>query len=63
MIKVSRQWFPDLGLPRPEASIGGGQFRPLHRALQNAELMAESQDLHLKRGVAGGTMHTKAANE
>jgi hypothetical protein len=39
---------PDLGQPSPEASISGGQFRPLHRTLQNAELMTEREDLKLQ---------------
>ena len=43
---------PDLGQPCPEVSISGGQFRALHGALQNAELMTKSQDLNLKRGTA-----------
>ncbi len=43
---------PDLGQPCPELSISGGQLRALDGALQNAELMTESQDLNLKRGTA-----------
>ena len=43
---------PDLGQPCPELSIRGGQLRALDGALQNAELMTESQDLNLKRGTA-----------
>ena len=41
---------PNLAQPRPEESIGGAQFRPLHRATQDAELVAERDVLKLKRG-------------
>jgi hypothetical protein len=43
---------PDLAKPGPEESIGWGELRPLHRALQNAELMAEGEDLQLQRRTA-----------
>jgi hypothetical protein len=38
--------------PSPQKSIGRSQFRPLHRALQNAELVAERQDFQLQGGMA-----------
>jgi hypothetical protein len=38
----------DLRQPNPEESIRGGQFRPLHRAMYNTELVAESEDLKLE---------------
>jgi hypothetical protein len=43
---------PDLAEPGPQESIGRGEFRSLHRALQNPELMAECEDLQLQGGVA-----------
>src|SRR3954452_11044144 len=33
----------------PQDSIRNGQLRPLHRPLQNTELMAQSEDLNLER--------------
>jgi len=38
--------------PSPQDSIGWGELRPLDRALQNTELMAESQDFPLQGGMA-----------
>jgi hypothetical protein len=43
---------PDLGQPNPEESIRGVQFRPLHRAMYNTELVTESEDLKLECGAA-----------
>jgi len=42
MTKADRQ-LPNFAQPSPEESIGGCQFRPLHRATQDAEL-AEARD-------------------
>ena len=39
---------PNLGQPCPEKPISGGQFRPLHRALKDAELVAQGEDLDLE---------------
>jgi hypothetical protein len=39
---------PDATEPYPEESIEGGQPRSLHRALQDAELVTERQDLKLQ---------------
>ena len=44
--------FPDGAKPSPQESIRGSQFRSLDGALQNADLMAESKDLELKRRAA-----------
>ena len=43
---------PDGAQPGPQQSIGRGQFRAFDGALQNAELMAESEDLKLQRRAA-----------
>jgi hypothetical protein len=43
---------PDGAQPSPQDSISRGQFGSLDGALQNAELMAESKDLELKRRAA-----------
>ena len=40
---------PDRCQPGPQESIRSRQLRPLHRALQNTELMVEGQNLKLKR--------------
>ena len=40
---------PSRRQPGPLESISGRQLRPLHRALQNTELMTEGQTLKLKR--------------
>ena len=40
---------PDGAQPGPQQSISRRQFGSLDRALQNADLMAESEDLELKR--------------
>ena len=40
---------PDRRQPGPQESINGRQLRPLHRALQNTELMTKGQNLKLKR--------------
>ncbi len=39
---------PNPGQQCPEQAISGGQPRPLHRALKNAELVAQSEDLDLE---------------
>ena len=44
--------FPDGAKPSPQESIRRSQFRSLAGALENAELMAESEDLELKRRAA-----------
>ena len=49
---------PDLRQPNPEESISGGQFRPLHRAMYNAELVTESEDLKLEYGAAAERRQT-----
>lgn len=36
---------PQPGQLGPEEAISGGQFRPLHRALEDVELVAQGQDL------------------
>ncbi len=41
-------------------SISGGQLWALNGALQNTELMTESQDLNLKRGTAGNNAKNEA---
>jgi hypothetical protein len=41
---------PDGAQPGPEEPIRRSQFRSLDGALQNGELMAEREDLELKRG-------------
>src|SRR5215831_3578837 len=43
---------PDSAQPSPQESIGRSQFRSFDGALQNAELVAESQDLELQRRTA-----------
>jgi hypothetical protein len=43
---------PDGAQPGPEEAIRQGQFRSLDGALQNAPLMAEREDLELKRRTA-----------
>ena len=43
---------PDGAQPGPEESIRRGQFRSLDGALQNAQLMAEREDLELQRRTA-----------
>jgi hypothetical protein len=40
---------PDRRQPSPEESISGGQLRPFHRPLQNAELVTKGKNLELKR--------------
>ena len=40
---------PDRRQPGPQESISGRQFRPLHRPLQNTELVTEGRNLKLKR--------------
>jgi hypothetical protein len=39
---------PNPGQAGPERAISGGQLRPLHRALEYAKLVAQSEDLELK---------------
>src|SRR5215472_15304984 len=43
---------PDRAQPSPQESIGRSQFRSFDGALQNAELVAENQDLELQRRTA-----------
>ena len=43
---------PDGAQPGPQQSIGRGQFGSFDGALENAELMAESEDLKLQRRTA-----------
>jgi hypothetical protein len=43
------QSFPDRAQPGPQQSIGRSQFRSFDGALENAELMAEREDLKLQR--------------
>ena len=43
---------PHLRQPGPEDSIGVGQLWPLRRAMQNDDLMTESDDLKLEGGTA-----------
>jgi hypothetical protein len=43
---------PDRAQPGPQQSIGRGQFRSFDGALENAELMAEREDLKLQRRTA-----------
>ena len=43
---------PNLAQPSPEESIGSGRFRPLRRSMQDAELVAQSEDLKLEGGTA-----------
>jgi hypothetical protein len=43
---------PDRAEPSKQQSISRGQFRSFDGALQNAELMAESEDLKLQRRAA-----------
>lgn len=40
---------PDRRQPGPQEPISGRQLRPLHRPLQNTELVTKSQNLQLKR--------------
>ena len=43
---------PDSTEPSPQESIGGRQFWSLYGALQDADLMAQGENLQLKRGTA-----------
>src|SRR6188768_3884111 len=43
---------PDVAQPGPQQAIRRCQFRPFDGALQNADLMTESEDLELKRRTA-----------
>ena len=43
---------PDCAQPSPQQSIDRSQFRSFDGALQNAELMAECEDLELERRTA-----------
>ena len=58
---------PNFAQPSPEEPIGGCQFRPLHRATQDAELVPEREILQLKCGSRfegcrrGGGDHVKCA--
>ena len=44
--------FPKGAEPSPEQPVSGGQLWAFHGALQHAELMAQGEDLELKRGSA-----------
>ena len=48
---------PDRRQPGPQESINGRQLRPLHRALQNTELMTKGQNLKLKRRTMAKERH------
>src|SRR5688572_25721865 len=48
---------PDRCQPGPQEPISGLQLRPLHRALQNTELMTEGQNLKLKRRTLAKESH------
>ena len=41
---------PNLGQPGPQESIGSDQFRPLHRATQDTELVPERKVFQLQGG-------------
>jgi hypothetical protein len=43
---------PDPTEPCPQESIRGRQFRPLHGALKDSELVAQRENLHLERSTA-----------
>ena len=43
---------PDFPQPSPEESIGGGQFRPLDPAIEDAESMTEGEHLNLQSRTA-----------
>ena len=47
---LRRECLDFLAQPRPYESIGGRQFRPLHRATQNAELVPKREVLQVKCG-------------
>ena len=53
---------PELGQSCPEESICGGQLRSFDRALQDAELVAQSNDLKLK-GRSGAEQHRKSREQ
>ncbi len=38
---------PDLGQPRPQQTIGGGQLRPLDATFEAGNLVPESENLNL----------------
>src|SRR5215469_11433504 len=56
---------PDCAQPSPQQSIGRSQFGSLDGALQNAELMAECEDLELQRCPApeGGENGNQASSQ
>jgi hypothetical protein len=43
---------PDPTEPCPQESIRGRQFRPLHGALKDSELVAQRENLQLERSTA-----------
>ena len=53
---------PDATEPRPEESIGHGQPRSLHRALQDAQLVTECQDLKLQGHAAAEREYERCAD-
>ena len=46
--KADRQSLQTRAQPSPQEAIGGGQFRPIHRATQDAELVPKREILQLK---------------
>ncbi len=48
---------PDLRQPDPQEPISGRQTRPLHRPLQNTELMTKGENLKLKRRTIAKKSH------
>ena len=53
---------PDATEPCPEESIGRGQPRSLHRALQDAHLVTQCEDLELQGRAAAERLHERRAN-
>ena len=53
---------PDATEPCPEESIGRGQPRSLHRALQDAHLVTECQDLKLQGRATAERQHERRAD-
>ena len=50
MTRADRQSLQSFAQPRPEEPIGRGQFRPLDRPLQDAELVAKREILEMECG-------------
>jgi hypothetical protein len=67
IIKERSPIAPKFAKPRPEESIDGRQFGPLHRAAQDAELVPEREVFQLECGSrleghqSGGAKHMKCA--